>query len=424
MHDYDREILKTIDNDAYGVFFYDKEEENAVKRVLENKSPFRYYGHSLLNETEKFERECEKYFQRNYAHTVNSGTSALIMALHSFNVGPKDEVLIPGYFFSAVYSAVLLRGAIPVLVEIDESLNMDVRDLEKKITSKTKCVIAIHMDGSSCSISNLEVLCKNKNIYLLEDFSQCIGGSIGDKRIGSFGDISIASFQLNKMISSGEGGILLTDNHLFYKKMVARSDIGFTREKRKLLSSNESEYSTYGEGRRFNEVSAAIMNAQIKKLEKLKKGMIYRKEKIKRELGYIYPIQYKKNNHIDGDIATTITFLFQNPEETEIFWRIYTDTFPNKELKLFRHCDWGYHVYYNCNSLVNKEEVLPGNFPWCLVNADNYNYEKGALPCTDNILERTIGIKLPSNLNDLQMISIVKSLKILFDKYITERRRF
>lgn len=424
MYDYIKKILKTIDNDAYGAHFYDQEEKNAVRRVLDSKSPFRYYGHSLLNETEKFERECEKYFQRKYAHTVNSGTSALIMALHSFNVGPKDEVLIPGYFFSAVYSAVLLRGAIPVLVEIDESLNIDIRDVERKITSKTKCIITIHMDGSSCSIGSLEEICDKYNVYLLEDFSQCVGGSIGNKRIGSFGDISIASFQLNKMISSGEGGILLTNNKHFYKKMVARSDIGFPRNKRELLSKKEDKYITYGEGRRFNEVSAAIMNAQIKKIEKLKSRMIDRKERIKIDLGDISPIKYKKNNHVDGDIATTITFLFQSSEETEKFWRIYIDTFPKEELKLFRHCNWGYHVYYNCDSLVNKEEVLPGNFPWCLVNTDDYSYGKGSLPCTDNILEKAIGIKLPSNLNDLQMISIIKSLKILFNKYIKESRRF
>ncbi|NJH85447.1 aminotransferase class I/II-fold pyridoxal phosphate-dependent enzyme [Staphylococcus agnetis] len=412
-------ILKSIDKDSYGVYFYDDEEKKAVNRVITNQSPFRYYGKSMINESEKLEKNCTEYFERSYAHTLNSGTSALITALHALDVGIQDEVIIPGYFFSAVYSAILLRGAIPVLAEIDDSLSIDIKDVKRKITPKTKCVIAIHMDGNPCAIEQLSLLCQRKKIYLIEDFSQCIGGNVNNKKIGSFGDVSIASFQLNKMISSGEGGLLLTDKVDFYKKAVARSDIGLSRENRNIIES-EDQFLTYGEGRRFNEISAAIMNVQLRKIDSIKNNMIKRKTIIIDELGDISPITYKKVNYDYGDIATTITFLFKNCIEAEKFWKAYKVICPDEELRLFKHCDWGYHVYYNCLSLVNKIEVLPGGFPWNLVNKDAYNYSKGSLPITDDILKRAIGLKLPGNLNDYHLRAIIQTLKLIFKTYFKE----
>lgn len=202
-------ILKTISNDFYGAYWYNYQEVEAVSRIINNKSPFRYYGSNMLNETEKFEENCRQYFGVKYAHALNSGTGALMCALHALGVGPGDEVIIPGYFFSAVYSSILLRGAIPVLGEIDETLNLDPDDFEKKITHKTKCVIVIHMDGVPARVEQIMNISHRKGICVIEDFSQCIGGIVNGNKLGSFGDVAITSLQLNKMITSGEGGFYL-----------------------------------------------------------------------------------------------------------------------------------------------------------------------------------------------------------------------
>ncbi len=333
-------ILKTISNDFYGAYWYNYQEVEAVSRIINNKSPFRYYGSNMLNETEKFEENCRQYFGVKYAHALNSGTGALMCALHALGVGPGDEVIIPGYFFSAVYSSILLRGAIPVLGEIDETLNLDPDDFEKKITHKTKCVIVIHMDGVPARVEQIMNISHRKGICVIEDFSQCIGGIVNGNKLGSFGDVAITSLQLNKMITSGEGGLLLTNNEHYYHKAVARSDIGFQRIDRELNSLNTNPFLTYGEGRRFSEIGSAIMNVQLIKLDAILEKMKKTKQLIKQRLGDITPIKFKTIIDENGDIGSTLTLIFESEKQSDIFLDVYSNLCPNGEMKLFRHSEW------------------------------------------------------------------------------------
>ena len=222
-------ILFSIPQSYFGANLYNHQEIRAAKRVISHKSPFRYYGSRLTHETSKFEKKCQQFYGVKYAHAVNSGTGGISCALHALGIGLGDEVLIPGFLWIAVSNMVLLHGAIPVLCEIDESLNVDVNDLQQKITKKTKCVIVIHMEGTQAPIMEIKTICDQHQLKILEDFSQCNGGTLGSKKIGSFGDISIASLQLNKQITCGEGGIILTDNEEYYHRIVTRSDFGFHR---------------------------------------------------------------------------------------------------------------------------------------------------------------------------------------------------
>jgi len=403
-------ILNTISKDYYGVNYYNSEEVEAASKVIKNKSPFRYYGDHLSYEVENFEKECIQYFGVKYAHAVNSATGGLSCALHAFDVSLGDEVIVPGYFWVAVANVSLLRGAIPVLCEVDESFNMDPCDLIKKITSKTKCIIVIHMDGVQAAVEQIREICSEHNIKILEDFSQCIGGEIKGKKIGSFGDIAVASMQVNKIITAGEGGILLTDNKDYYYKMVARSDFGFQRDQDQILDNRNNKYLTFGEGRRCNEINAAVLRVQLRKLPEIIQNMMQTKAYIKHKLGNIYPIQFRKLIHPESEIGTTLMLIFPEERVTDKFLQIYNDKFPNDELKLCRLGEFGYHVYYNCTNLTEKKEVLPGGFPWTYVVNNNYSYRKGTLPKTDDLLSRTIIMKLPARLNIGQREAVAKAI--------------
>lgn len=407
-------ILESIPREFFGGNMYDEREYKAVKRVIKKKTPFRYYGNELPSETKKLEKKCSEYFNVKYAHAVNSGTGALSCALHALGVTIGDEVVVPGYFWISIVNMCIERGAIPILCDIDDSFNLDINDLESKISNKTKCVVVVHMDGAQAKIDEIGNLCKKHGILVLEDFSQCIGGKYLEKKIGGFGDISIASFQMNKMITAGEGGIILTNNEEYYKKVQVRSDGGYVRNDENSLISEK--YITYGEGRRYNEISAAIMNVQLCKLENIFNELKNNKKEILNILGDIQPIKYRKIWDSDGEVCNTLMFIFPHKNDVNEFLDNYYKEMSNNELRIYRICDCGYHLYYNCKNIVNKIDYLPGEFPWKYVDASKYNYDKGVLKNADDLFERTIAVRLPCGMTRKQRITLAKTLKYFIIK--------
>lgn len=410
-----KEVLKSISKDYFGANYYDQEEVKAVSKVITNQSPFRYYGNALLRETEKFEENVKDYFQVKYAHCVNSGTGAISCALHALDVTIGDEVIVPGYFWMAVATCVVLRGGFPVLCEVDESFNIDCEDLINKITPKTKCLVLVHMDGVVGNLEKIIEICRKKNIKILEDFSQCVGGSYFGKKVGFFGDIAIASLQVNKVITAGEGGLILTNSEELYNKAVARSDFGLSRINNE-INEKTKKYITLGEGRRFSEISGAVMNVQLKKMPNMLKTMLETKRYIKEQLGSIEPIRYRKIYDEDGEVATTLMFIFNSQNDARKFIDIYRSEFSKDELKLYIMEEFGYHIYYNCINLVNHIEALPGGWPWNLTE-NKYNYTKGTLPKTDDLLGRTIGMKIPGGITKEQTDAVIQALKYVIEKY-------
>jgi len=249
-----------IDNDALlpyewpGSYFIGEEEIEAVTSVLKRKSPFRFYGHT--NE-ESYSARLEKaYCQklgRKYALAVNSGTAALTIALRAMDIGPGDEVLVQSYMWISCPMAVILVGAIPRLVDVDDTWCIDPDGLERKISPRTKCVMMVDMSGAPGDLERVETICRKHNIYMLEDFSQANGGKFKDKYVGSFGDMAIASHQYNKNLSSGEGGIIVCDDDRLYDRAVATHDLGYPRRGGR-LAVDDPEIQMWGQGSRSPEL--------------------------------------------------------------------------------------------------------------------------------------------------------------------------
>jgi len=414
-----KQILKSFPEEFFGLNYYNRKEIKAVNRIIRNKAPFRYYGNKITYETNRFEKNCCHYYNKKYAHAVNSGTGGLLCALHAFDVGLADEVIIPGFFWISVSNAILLRGAVPVFCEIDDSLNMDINDLQKKITHKTKCIIAIHMEGTQSKIDQIREICSVKKIKLLEDFSQANGGTLHGQKIGSFGDIAIASLQINKIITSGEGGILLTDDVELYNKIVARSDFGYNRVQNEINPDKSNVWITYGEGRRFNEIGSAIMNVQLKKLNAIVKRMHKNKYDILKALGNIKPVCLRTVIDREGDTGYSIIFIFRSLDHINAFMRLYETLYKENEIRFYRLIDKDYrfHIYYDCDNLVTKKEVLPDGFPWKYFDSEKYTYAKGLLPYTDDILARSLAVRIPANLNGLHKGVLCYCIGKLIDRF-------
>ena len=209
-----------------GAYWLDEQEERAVLDVLQKGSLFRYYGLGEPNFVDALEAAARGFYGVKYALAVNSGTGALIAAMGAMGIGPGCEVILPAFMWVATVGAVVRSNAIPVLCEVDDSLSMDPADLEKKITPRTKLIVPIHMAGAPVDIEAVMAVARKRGIAVLEDCAQCNGGSFGGRKVGSFADMAIFSLQLNKNMTCGEGGLLVTDDEKLYRRASCAHDLG------------------------------------------------------------------------------------------------------------------------------------------------------------------------------------------------------
>src|SRR3989339_6429 len=171
-----------------------------------------------------FEHDFAKYTDAKYALGVTSGSAALKVALTALDVGPGDEVICPAFTFMATYEAVLEVGGIPVMADIDDTLNLDPDDITNKITSRTKAVIPVHMCGAPARIDRIMKVAKKNKLLVLEDNAQGCGASYKGKMLGSFGHMGIFSFDHYKTITTGEGGMIITNDLDLYHRAEIPSD--------------------------------------------------------------------------------------------------------------------------------------------------------------------------------------------------------
>jgi dTDP-4-amino-4,6-dideoxygalactose transaminase len=246
-------------------------EKKMVLEVLESKNLFRYYGPGVAVEdfpskAERLEKEFGRRVGTKYAVAVNSCTSALISALVACGVGPGDEVIIPSYTFFATCSAVLVAKAIPVLAEVDDSLTLDPEDLRTRITDRTKAVVPVHMRGAPCQMDEIMSTAKEHNLKVVEDAAQAMGGSFNGKPLGSFGDCGCFSLQYHKIITSGEGGIVVTNDDVLYDRVRAYHDSAACWRPIRFASPRYAGEIFPGENYRIGELAAAVAVAQLTKL--------------------------------------------------------------------------------------------------------------------------------------------------------------
>ena len=246
--------------------FGDKERKE-VNNVLDNGVLMRYgfdamrKGHWKAKELEK---ELENQLKVKYAQLVSSGTAAVSIALASAGIGAGDEVIIPTFTFVASFEAVMMLGAIPVLVDIDDTLTLDPKAVKKAITPKTKAIMPVHMCGSMANLDALQTICNAHNLILIEDSSQATGATYHGKPLGSIGDLGCLSLDYVKIITCGEGGAVLTNNEKYYKNADHYSDHGHDHV------GNDRGAETHpflGYNFRISELHAAVGLAQLKRLD-------------------------------------------------------------------------------------------------------------------------------------------------------------
>ncbi len=199
-----------------------------------------------------------------HVQLVSSGTAALTVALASAGVGAGDEVIIPNFTFVATFESILALGAIPIMVNIDDTLTLDPEAVKLAINSKTKAIMPVHMCGSMADLSALKNICDTRGLLLIEDACQAIGGSYQGKPLGSYGDLGCFSFDYVKTITCGEGGAVVTNNATYHKNADHFSDHGHDH----IGSDRGAEAHPFlGYNYRISELHAAVGLAQIARLD-------------------------------------------------------------------------------------------------------------------------------------------------------------
>ena len=220
------ELMEVID-----VFNVSDAAKTEIQAILDREEPapnagnfFRYYN--PRSKSQLFEEQVKAKVDVKHALAVNSGTSALIASLVAAGIGPGDEVIVPAYTFFASASAVVVAKAIPVIVEIDETLTLDPIAVEKAITPRTKAILPVHMLGLPAKMDELMAIARKHKLMVIEDSAQAFGGKYRGRYLGTIGDLGCISLDAYKVIGTGEGGLVLTNNEWLYTRAQSYHDTG------------------------------------------------------------------------------------------------------------------------------------------------------------------------------------------------------
>jgi len=297
----------------------------------------------------RFEAELAAFTGSSHALALSSGTAGLVCALQACGIGPGDEVLVPAYTWMATAGAVLLVGAVPVLVEIDQTLTMDVADLKAKLTDRTRAVIPVHMINRPCDMDGIMGVARSQGLRVIEDASQAVGVRYKGQMCGTMGDMGVFSFNQHKNMTSGEGGAVLTNDPGLHSRAVNAHDMGIGYRSQ-VPGGNTPIF--VGNNYRISEIQGAILRVQLAKLRarivKMQRRVVML-DRVLRAAGF--PIT--PQNDPDGPLGLAVTFATE--AEAMAFGR---------KRGVRRLFDNSKHTYTEWHPILERRMSHPGLDPW------------------------------------------------------------
>jgi dTDP-4-amino-4,6-dideoxygalactose transaminase len=295
------------------MFEFGDAEIEAATRVLTSRNLFRYMDEA--REASSFEAEFATALGARHAVAVSSGTAALICGLAALGIGPGDEVVIPAYGYVADVIAVLAVGAVPVVCEVDESLTMDPMDAAARITPRTRVLMPVHMSGFASDMTRITELADAHGLAVLEDACQAIGGAFHGRRLGTLGNVGAFSFNQAKIITAGEGGMVVTGDRELYERAFISHDPSCVFDGR---SFGRPTFGGHG-GYRLSEVSAAILRAQLLRLEGILDQLRARRDRLGAALASLPGLVRVPEHDPAGSCGSHLGYLLEGAEEVAAF---------------------------------------------------------------------------------------------------------
>lgn len=357
-------------------------EVRAVERVIKSGQLFRYRG-GEGGECDTFERNLCRKLGCKYALLVSQGTGALICGLVGLGIGPGDEVIVPAYTFMASPVSVLAVGAIPVIAEVDDSLTIDPRDVERKITRNTRAIMPVHMVGLPSDMNAIKRVARRHHLKIIEDACQAVGGSYRGKRLATIGDVGAFSFNHFKIIACGEGGAVITSNKEILHRALIHHDGGATFRGHTLCVDPFCGWSF-----RVSEFKGAIMREQLKRLDRILARLRSRKRAVYAELrgSKAYAMSPIRCKNGDCGVATAIKF------SSEVRMRRALECLNSGGLSASSPIDSGIHVYSNWEPILARRGSSHPKRNAFRLTTKRYRYSKTMCPQTTRILSSTVFI--------------------------------
>lgn len=302
-----------------GFEFFGAEERKEVNDVLNTGILMRYGfdgARQGIWKALELEQAICSTFGCGYAHLTSSGTSALTTAMAALGIGAGDEVIMPSFTFVASFEAVLSTGAIPKLVDVDDTLTLNPDAVRAAITPQTKCIMPVHMCGSMADLDALQQICKEHNLILLEDACQSIGATYKGKHVGTIGNAGTFSFDFVKTITCAEGGVVMTNSEDILTKCDGFTDHGHDH---KGVDRGADLHPFIGYNFRISELHAAVGLAQIRKLDTFLAIQRRNHKKLKQILSAVPEISFRRIPDEDGDSCTFLSWFLPTEELTRAF---------------------------------------------------------------------------------------------------------
>ena len=378
-----------------------EEEIDAVSRVIRSKALFRY---GVGKECDRFEERYADYLGVKHFALAASGSNALVAALVAAGIGPGDEVLIPAHTYMATATSVLAAGAIPVIVDVDESITIDPMAIENAIGPCTRAVIPVHMWGAACNMAAIMKIAAKRNLIVIEDACQGVGGGYQGRKFGSIGHLGCFSFNFYKNMTCGEGGgVAVNDDRLAKRVRGSIDPCHFYWNGR-----DDDEKPFAGNGARASELMGAMLNVQLDRLDGMVQAMRTEKRQILSGTASLGNLGLKPAlmNSAEHDCATHVMYSLPSAEAATRFTNVFPSVIAGKT---------GRHTYTEWDQvLIGAGAAHPAMNPYLMAaNAPcRKSYSMDMCAASLEILNRTVMVPTNPEHTQAQISGIIHNIAI------------
>lgn len=383
-----------------------QEEIDAVTAVLKRKQVFRFLSDLEHSEVYQLEERFKSFTGCDHALAVSGGTCALISGLAGIGISVGDEVIVPGYTYVASAAAILILGGIPVIAEVDESLTMDLDDLQRKITPQTRAIMPVHMRGTPARMDAIMDIARKNDLLVIEDVAQACGGTYQGQPLGSFGQVGCFSLQHYKIITSGEGGMVVTNSREVFDRAAIRHDSAMIYWK-----PDESTVQPFaGANFRLDEMQGALGRVQFGRMAGILERTRAVKKRIIAGIGGAPGITLQDIPDPDGDCGIMVAFYAKDQETARYFAKalqaegvpagaMYSPMLPDRHI----YCYWEYVM----EKLSGDRHGWPWTSPFYKGKVE---YSRDMCPRTLDILGRTVVIGIHQRITGEQADMIAEAI--------------
>ncbi len=396
-----------------GLMAFDEDEEKAVLEVIHSRNLYRFMGDDASSQCAQLEATFAQMLDTRYALAVTSGTAALLCALQGLGVGPGDEVIVPAFGWIASVAAILGIGAVPIITEVDDSLTLDPAAVRANLSPYTKAIMPVHMRGVPANMEAIHAIAQTHGLLILEDTAQANGGSFRGKPLGSLGDVGAFSLQASKIITTGEGGMVITDQ----KEVFTRAAMFHDPFSSRLVDVPESQV-MWGLNFRMNEITAAIARVQLAKRQRIVDAMRVRKAMIKNSivsLAEAKSVDFRRLNDEEGD--TGLALIMYMPDADAAARVSHALQAENLSVNRLYGDGVDQHVYASWSSVLAKKQWHDQGGSWTWAHRD-VEYDADMCPQSLDLLTRAVQLHIHPTLSNTEVEETIEGITKVFTQLL------